>query len=241
MGVDNHLTSPDSCRFVAAKMKLNISYPANGSQKLVEIDDERKLRVFMDRRMGQEVPGDSVGDEFKGYIFKITGGNDKQGFPMKQGVMHPTRVRLLLSAGHSCYRPRKTGERKRKSVRGCIVAMDLAVLGLAIVKQGDNDIPGLTDTVHPKRLGPKRATKIRRLVQPKKEGAKPYTKAPRIQRLVTPQRLQHKRHRIALKRRRAEAAKDAANDYAQIMHKRVSEEKAKQAEIRKRRASSMRK
>ena len=51
---------------------------------------------------------------------------------------------------------------------------------------------------------------IRREVQPKKEGAKPYTKAPRIQRLVTPQRLQHKRHRIALKRRRAEASKDAA-------------------------------
>ena len=97
-------------------------------------------------------------------------------------------------------------------------------------------------------------------MQPKKEGAKPYTKAPRIQRLVTPQRLQHKRHRIALKRRRAEASKDAAvslpflrhtmstlvltttqNEYAQIMHKRVSEEKAKQAEMRKRRASSMRK
>ena len=37
--------------------------------------------------MGAEVPGDSVGDEFKGYIFKITGGNDKQGFPMKQGVV----------------------------------------------------------------------------------------------------------------------------------------------------------
>ena len=51
---------------------------------------------------------------------------------------------------------------------------------------------------------------IRREVQPKKEGAKPYTKAPRIQRLVTPQRLQHKRHRMALKRRRAEASKDAA-------------------------------
>lgn len=51
---------------------------------------------------------------------------------------------------------------------------------------------------------------IRREVQPKGEGKKPYTKAPRIQRLVTPQRLQHKRHRIALKRRRAEASKDAA-------------------------------
>lgn len=153
----------------AVKMKLNISHPANGSQKLIEIDDERKLRVFVDRRMGQEVPGDSIGDEFKGYVFRITGGNDKQGFPMKQGVMHPTRVRLLLSDGHSCYRPRRTGERKRKSVRGCIVAMDLSVLALSIVKQGEADIPGLTDTVHPKRLGPKRATKIRRMFGLSKE------------------------------------------------------------------------
>ena len=143
-------------------MKLNISYPANGTQKLIEIEDERKLRVFMDRRMGAEVPGDSVGPEFAGYVFKITGGNDKQGFPMKQGIMHPTRVRLLLSDGHSCYRPRRTGERKRKSVRGCIVAMDLSVLALSVVKQGEGELPGLTDTVHPKRLGPKRATRIRR-------------------------------------------------------------------------------
>ncbi|TVY35039.1 40S ribosomal protein [Lachnellula occidentalis] len=257
-------------------MKLNISFPANGSQKLVEIEDEKKLRIFMDKRMGAEVPGDSVGDEFKGYIFKITGGNDKQGFPMKQGVMHPTRVRLLLSDGHSCYRPRRTGERKRKSVRGCIVAMDLSVLALSIAKQGDADIPGLTDVVHPKRLGPKRATKIRKFfgltkdddvrtnpyiliacasieaqsvrkfvirreVQPKGEGKKPYTKAPKIQRLVTPQRLQHKRHRIALKRRNAEKTKDAANEYAAILAKRVSESKANKADARKRRASSMRK
>lgn len=150
-------------------MKLNISFPANGSQKLIDIEDDRKVRVFMEKRMGQEVAGDSVGDEFKGYIFRITGGNDKQGFPMKQGVMHPTRVRLLLADGHSCYRPRRTGERKRKSVRGCIVGMDLAVLALSVVKQGDADIPGLTDTVHPKRLGPKRATKIRRFFGLSKE------------------------------------------------------------------------
>lgn len=76
--------------------------------------------------------------------------------------MLPTRVRLLLSDGHSCYRPRRSGERKRKSVRGCIVGQDLSVLALSIVKQGEQDIPGLTDVVNPKRLGPKRATKIRR-------------------------------------------------------------------------------
>jgi len=237
-------------------MKLNISYPANGSQKLIEVEDERRLRAFMEKRMGTEVPGDTLGDEYKGYLFKITGGNDKQGFPMKQGVLLPNRVKLLLSDGHSCYRPRRTGERRRKSVRGAITGLDLAVLALSIIKQGENELPGLTDVVNPKRLGPKRATKIRRFFGLDKkddvkkfvirrtvtrEGKKDYTKAPKIQRLVTPQRLQRKRHRIALKRRRAESAKEAANEYAKLLASRVQEEKAKRTELRKRRASSMKK
>ncbi|GLJ28831.1 hypothetical protein SUGI_0568220 [Cryptomeria japonica] len=37
--------------------------------------------------------------EFKGYIFKIMGGSDKQGFPMKQGDLTPGRVRLLMHRG----------------------------------------------------------------------------------------------------------------------------------------------
>ena len=70
------------------------------------------------------------------FVFRITGGNDKQGFPMKQGVLTNGRVRLLLSKGHSCYRPRRTGERRRKSVHGCIVDANLSVLSLIIIKKG---------------------------------------------------------------------------------------------------------
>src|ERR1700761_2789979 len=102
-------------------------------------------RIFYDKRISAEVAVDTLGDEFKGYVFRITGGNDKQGFPMKQGVLLPSRVRLLLSKGHSCYRPRRKGERKRKSVRGCIVGPDLSVLALSIIKTGPTDVPGLTD------------------------------------------------------------------------------------------------
>ena len=92
--------------------------------------------------MGQEVEGDALGDEFKGYVFKITGGNDKDGFSMKQGVLVQGRVRLLMKAGHKCYRPRRAGERKSKSVRGCIVGPDLSVIALAIVKIGEQPIAG---------------------------------------------------------------------------------------------------
>ena len=43
------------------------------------------------------------------------------------------------------------------------------VLSLVVVKQGEQEIPGLTDSVLPKRLGPKRATKIRRFFNLRKE------------------------------------------------------------------------
>jgi len=232
---------------------LNIANPATGCQKLIDFDDERKLRVFYEKRISAEVPGDSLGDEYKGYVFRVSGGNDKQGFPMKQGVLRNDRVRLLLSKGHSCYRPRRTGERKRKSVRGCIVGNDLAVLSVVIVKQGEQDIPGLTDNAIPKRLGPKRASKIRKFfnlskqddvrkfvirreVTPKNPDKK-YTKAPKIQRLVTPLTLQRRRRRIALKRRRAEAAKKAAADYSTLLAKRIKEQKERKADLKKRRSA----
>ncbi len=38
--------------------QLNIAFPATGAQKVIEIDDERKLRLFYDKRIGQEVAGE---------------------------------------------------------------------------------------------------------------------------------------------------------------------------------------
>jgi len=232
-------------------MKLNIAYPATGCQKLIEVEDEKKLRIFYEKRMAQEVEADSLGDEWKGYVLRITGGNDKQGFPMKQGVITNGRVRLLLSKGHSCYRSRRTGERKRKSVRGCIVDANLSVLALIVVKKGDNEIEGLTDQIVPRRLGPKRATKIRRLFNlskeddvrkyvirrtlPAKEGKKPRTKAPKIQRLVTPVTLQRKRRRVADKLKRRVKRREEAATYQQMLTKYAKE---KQAEKIARRHSS---
>ncbi|XP_037665127.1 40S ribosomal protein S6-like [Choloepus didactylus] len=232
-------------------------HEATGCQKLIEVDDERKLRTFYEKRMATEVAADALGEEWKGYVVRISGGNDKQGFPMKQGVLTHGRVRLLLSKGHSCYRPRRTGERKRKSVRGCIVDANLSVLNLVIVKKGEKDIPGLTDTTVPRRLGPKRASRIRKLFNLSKEddvrqyvvrkplnkeGKKPRTKAPKIQRLVTPRVLQHKRRRIALKKQRTKKNKEEAAEYAKLLAKRMKEAKEKRQEqiAKRRRLSSLR-
>ncbi len=161
---------------------------------------------------------------------------------MMQGVLTNQRVRLLFSKGMPCYRPRRTGERKRKSVRGAIVSSEIGVLCLTVVKKGEQEIPGLTDSEIPRRLGPKRASKIRKLFNlskeddvrkyvirreaaSKKEGKKPRSKAPKIQRLVTPIRLQRKRRIEATNKKRIAASKEAASKYAALLEQRKNEQK----------------
>jgi len=235
-------------------MKLNIAYPTSGAQKVIEIDDENRLRCVYDKRISQEVEGDLISDDFKGYLFKISGGNDKQGFAMQQGVLTTQRVRLLVDKDSKSYRPRKRGERKRKSVRGCIVSSDLSILNLVVVKKGEKDIEGLTDVVKPRHLGPKRASKIRKLFnldkvddvrkyvirrEILKDGKKPKYKAPKIQRLVTPRRLQRKRHEIAVKKQRYEKTKAEAEVFNELMAKKSKEQRdARHAKVMKKRTES---
>ena len=233
--------------------QINIACPATGLQKVIEIDDEKRLQNIYDRRMAQEIDGSVLGEEFAGYILRITGGNDKQGFPMRQGILTNTRVRLLMHKGHKGYRSRRAGERKRKSIRGCIVAQDIAVLNLSIVKQGDAEVAGLTDSSVPRRLGPKRASKIRKLFNLSKEDdvrkyvisrtftskkGKEVRRAPKIQRYITPLVLQRKRARKAAKLASVLRNKEDMAAYKKLVAQRLAEQKeARRSLISKRRST----
>jgi small subunit ribosomal protein S6e len=221
-------------------MKINVASPNSGTQKQYEVTDEKVLQLIYDKRVSQEFDGEILGEDFKGYTLKITGGQDKQGFPMKQGVLANSRVRLLLKrgdTGFASWRARK-GERKRKSIRGCIVGPDLAVVNTIITKEGDAKVEGLTDTTVPRRVGPKRASKIRKLfnltkqddvrkyvirkVLPAKEGKKERSKAPKIQRLVTPITLERKRRKRALLKKRREKSHAERAAYQHLLDRRRS-------------------
>merc|ERR1712203_992911 len=145
----------------------------------------------------------------------------------------------------SCFRERRAGCRKRKSVRGCIVGPDLATLSLVILKKGAEEIEGLTDDARPRRLGPKRASNIRKLFNLEKkddvrnfvvrrvikegEGKKKgKSKAPRIQRLVSPAHLQRKRYFKAQTRKRMVLSKKLKTEYS----KRIVEYRQEQKELR---------
>ena len=179
---------------------------------------------------------------------------------MKQGVLVNNRVRLLMKPGDSGFRGfgRRCGERRRKSVRGCIVGQDLSVLNLVVIKQGESDIPGLTDRTLPAMRGPKRASNIRKLFNLSKEdnvqlpkyvnlyrrsfesaNGKKHSKAPKIQRLVTPQTLQRKRAFRAVKAAGIAKATAEKAAYHKLMVQRVKEARERRsASIAKRRQSA---
>ena len=98
-----------------------------------------------------------------------------------------------------------------------------------------------------RRLGPKRASKIRKLfalskdddvrkyvirreLPSKTEGKKGSSKAPKIQRLVTPQLLQRKRDTLRFKKIRQTKAKAEAADYQKLLAQRQKEVRDKKME-----------
>merc|ERR1712238_158012 len=167
--------------------------------------------------------------------------------------MGNNRVRILCGKGQKTYRQRRAGERKRKSVRGCIVGHDISVLNLVVTKIGNETVAGLTDDQIPRRLGPKRANNIRKLFNLGKDDdvrdyviARTFTnkkgieqrKAPKIQRLVTPLTLQRKRARKAEKMNSVMRNKEEAAAYKKVLAQRLAESReARRSLISKRRST----
>lgn len=91
-----------------------MSFPATGYQNLIEVSDECELRIFFEKHMIIEITTNALGKERKGYVVQINGGNDKEGFPMKQDDLNHGLVFFLLNKGNSCYRPRGTRKQNVK-------------------------------------------------------------------------------------------------------------------------------
>ncbi len=125
-------------------MKLVISDKKTGKAYNKKTEED----VFLNKKVGEEVDLGVVG--LTGFKAKITGGSDKQGFPMKSSIEGQTRRKILVKKGVGVNLKEK-GKIVRKNMRGNTVGKDIIQINLVITKQGDKPINDFIKPVETKK------------------------------------------------------------------------------------------
>lgn len=92
------------------------------------------------RKIGDVVDGIFVG--LPGYKLVITGGSDKDGFPMRKDLPGPRRTKILISKGVG-FRAAGEGVRVRKSVRGNTISPETVQINMKVKAAGSKSIEDL--------------------------------------------------------------------------------------------------
>jgi small subunit ribosomal protein S6e len=114
-----------------AKFKVIISDPTDGKSKVVEVEEARAT-PFIGKKLGETIDGIVV--DMPATKLQILGGSDKDGVPMRGDVHGGIRRQVVLSEGAG-FKPKREGERRRKTVRGNIITDEIAQINLKIVVQ----------------------------------------------------------------------------------------------------------
>lgn len=114
--------------------KIIVSDPEEGQSWQVE----KEATALIGSKIGEEFNGDLIG--LNGYTLKITGGSDKEGFPMRRSVRGTGRRKILMESGPG-YKPKENGARRRKSVRGNTVSEEVVQLNTKVTDRESDAEP----------------------------------------------------------------------------------------------------
>ena len=114
-----------------AKFKIIISDPETGTSKTVELEETRAIPLI-GRKIGETIDGAILG--LVGHKVQITGGSDRDGFPMRPDVHGGVRRRVILSGGVG-FNPQNEGQRERKTVRGNVITDEIVQVNTKIVEK----------------------------------------------------------------------------------------------------------
>ncbi len=110
----------------------------------VVISDPKTRKAWQVEKDVPTLQGMKIGDKFDGSIIglsgfslQITGGSDKEGFPMRPDMVGAMRKKLLLTGGPG-YVPEKKGIKRRKYVRGNMISDATAQINCKIAEGAGN-------------------------------------------------------------------------------------------------------
>ena len=118
------------------EFQVVLSDPKTGKAYKIEVKGEKAERL-VGKRIGDVLDGDILG--LRGFKVQITGGTDRDGFPMRPDIPGTGRRRVLLSAPPG-FRPKEKGQRRRKTVRGNEISAEIAQINMRIVEFGEKPV-----------------------------------------------------------------------------------------------------
>lgn len=92
--------------------------------------------ALLGQKIGDKFSGDLIG--LGGFSLQITGGSDREGFPMRPEIPGSVRKRILIS-GPPGFHFMKEGQRKRKFVCGNTISERIMQVNCKIV-EGEGDV-----------------------------------------------------------------------------------------------------
>jgi len=116
--------------------KVVVNDTKNGKSYQIPVSGHH-ANSLIGKKIGDEVDGIFI--SLPGYKLEITGGTDKDGFPMRRDLPGMGRKKLLLSKSLG-FRPKEKGLRKKKSVRGNTINQDVVQINMKVTKYSPKSI-----------------------------------------------------------------------------------------------------
>ena len=121
------------------EFKVVINDIKNGKSHQVKVSGHH-ANSLIGKKIGDEVDGIFV--QLPGYKLLLTGGTDKNGFPMRRDFPGLGRRRLLLSKSKG-FKSKEDGLRRKKSVRGNTINQDIVQINMKVKKYSTKSIDKL--------------------------------------------------------------------------------------------------
>ncbi len=119
-----------------ADFKIVVSDPKTRRSYSIVVDQDKAAGII-GKRIGEQFNGSILG--LSNYELQITGGTDKDGFPMLPSVHGVVKKKAVLSHPPG-YRPEMKGERRRKTVRGNTISRDIVQINCKVTKEGSKPL-----------------------------------------------------------------------------------------------------
>lgn len=121
------------------EFKVNVGDPETKKTYKVPVHGQH-ANVLVRKRVGEVIDGMFLG--LPGYKVQITGGTDKDGFPMRPEIPMAGRKRILATDSIG-FHPRDGGVRRKKTFRGNEISPDILQINCKVTARGPKPIDQL--------------------------------------------------------------------------------------------------